>query len=74
MKIQDEMMEKIVGGSGYSMEDDKLFKKFASFFEGGEGQNSGMSSRAEMLDAFKKWVADGIPDDIENWYKKAFKA
>ena len=70
--LDDELLDGVSGGSRvtYGMEDDPLYEKFASFWnaEKGKGDGSGMDSRAEFMSAFRKWVSDGVPENISGWY------
>ena len=73
LMLDDELLEGVSGGAGvtYGMEDDPLYEKFASFWnaEKGTGSGSGMDSRVEFMNAFRKWVGDGVPENIADWYR-----
>ena len=72
-KLNDDMLDTVSGGKGmdFEMENDPMYQKFASFWnsKNAEGiQNTGMDSRAEFMNAFRKWVSDGVPENISGWY------
>ena len=67
--LNDEMFGEVVGGSEmrYGIENDPLFKKFTSIWDNERGSsNSGMNSRAELLDAFRGWLQSGMPGSLPN--------
>ena len=73
-RVDDELLERVTGGTetriSYGMENDPLYKKFSDFWNGrSENGVTGEGSRTEFVDTFKKWVKDGMPSDISNWYK-----
>ena len=54
----------------YGMENDPLYIKFNSFWNGNKGDmGSGMDSREEFMNAFRLWVSDGVPENISGWYE-----
>ncbi|MCR4739910.1 MAG: hypothetical protein K5886_06575 [Lachnospiraceae bacterium] len=70
-KLDDNMLDTVSGGAEavYGMENDPLYQKFSSFWNETEGsKGTGMDSRAEFMNTFRKWVSDGIPENISAWY------
>ena len=72
MDLLDEVTGGTEGGSGYGMENAPLFRKFSDFWNGKEKKGvTGAGSRKEFLDNFAKWVKDGTPKNIAEWYEKS---
>lgn len=72
--LSDEMLDSVVGGVGpaknsgtYDLDNDPLFKRFSSLMDGEKKKNgvTGMESRAEFINLFRKWMKDGMPDQVK---------
>ncbi len=72
-KLDDAALELINGGvmfdlngtSQKGMEQDPLFQKFLKIWEREQKTGlSGIDSQIEFMDAFRKWVKAGVPDQL----------
>lgn len=80
-KLSDDLLEDVSGGTmNYKMEDDPLYRKFSTFWEGKdkEGKDreemdgSGSGSRSEFMSSFRQWLSNGKPEGITQKNKENF--
>ena len=72
-RIEDEFLDNVTGGTeitlSYGMDKDPLYRKFSDFWNGKKTDGvTGESSRKEFIDSFRRWVRDGMPENISSWY------
>ena len=67
-KLCDDMLDNVAGGTEirYNIEDDPLYSKFKELWDKNNGgsNGSGMESRTDFIDSFRKWVSVGAPDSL----------
>lgn len=67
MRLNDDMLEEIAGGTEdqYGMSNDPLYKQFLSIWEKDhKTSGNGMTSRADFLNMFQKWLKAGMPEGM----------